>query len=97
LFGASWARFFINSLECNAVVKFRKQARMEIDGKRVLVTGAGRGLGRAVVAAFVDAGAAQVIAGTRKREDREALQSERVTPVQLDVTSDAEIEAVARM
>jgi NAD(P)-dependent dehydrogenase (short-subunit alcohol dehydrogenase family) len=70
---------------------------MEIEGKRVLVTGASRGLGRAVVEAFVDAGAAQVIAGTRKREDREALQSERVTPVQLDVTSDAEIEAVARM
>ena len=70
---------------------------MEIEGKRVLVTGASRGLGRALVAALVEAGAAQVIAGTRKREDREALQSERVTPVQLDVTSDADVEAVARM
>lgn len=70
---------------------------MQIEGKRILVTGASRGLGRALVTAFVDAGAAQVIAGTRKREDQEALQSERVTPVQLDVTSDADAEAVGRM
>ena len=61
---------------------------MEIEGKRILVTGASRGLGRALVTAFVDAGAAEVIAGTRKIEDREALQSARVTPVRLDVTSD---------
>ncbi len=70
---------------------------MEIEGKRVLITGASRGLGRALVTAFVDAGAAEVIAGTRKREDREALQSARVTPVRLDVTSDRDVEAVARM
>ena len=38
-----------------------------------------------------------MIAGTRKIEDREALQSERVTPVRLDVTSDRDIEVVARM
>ena len=70
---------------------------MQIEGKRILVTGASRGLGRALVTAFVEAGAAQVIAGTRKPEDRAALESERVTPVQLDVTSDADVEAVARM
>lgn len=70
---------------------------MEIEGKRILVTGASRGLGRALVTAFVDAGAAQVIAGTRKQEDREALKSDRVIPVQLDVRSDADVEAAARM
>lgn len=70
---------------------------MEIEGKRVLITGASRGLGRALVSAFVDAGAAQVIAGTRKPEDRETLESERVLPVQLDVRSDADVEAIARM
>ena len=70
---------------------------MEIEGKRILVTGASRGLGRALVTALVDAGASQVIAGTRKQEDRDALQSEHVIPVQLDVTSDADVEAVARM
>jgi NAD(P)-dependent dehydrogenase (short-subunit alcohol dehydrogenase family) len=71
--------------------------RMEIEGKRVLITGASRGLGRALVTAFVDAGAGQVLAGTRKREDQEALTSERVLPVQLDVTSDHDVEVVARM
>jgi NAD(P)-dependent dehydrogenase (short-subunit alcohol dehydrogenase family) len=70
---------------------------MEIEGKRVLITGASRGLGRALVAAFVDAGAGEVLAGVRKREDQEALKSERVTPVQLDVTSDHDVEVVARM
>lgn len=70
---------------------------MEIEGKRILVTGASRGLGRALVTALVDAGAAEVIAGIRKQEDREALQSEHVMPVQLDVRSDADAEAVARM
>ena len=70
---------------------------MEIKGKRILVTGASRGLGRALVTALVDAGAAEVIAGTRLIEDRESLQSARVTPVRLDVTSDRDIEVVARM
>ena len=70
---------------------------MEIEGKRVLITGAGRGLGRALVTAFIDAGAGEVIAGIRKREAREALKAERVTPVQLDVTSERDIEAVTRL
>jgi NAD(P)-dependent dehydrogenase (short-subunit alcohol dehydrogenase family) len=64
---------------------------MEIEGKRVLVTGASRGLGRALVTAFVDAGASEVLAGARKSEDREALKLERVTPVRLDVTSDRDV------
>jgi short-subunit dehydrogenase len=70
---------------------------MQIEGKRVLVTGASRGLGRALVTAFVDAGASEVIAGARKREDLEALRSERVTPVQLDVRSDEDVEALAQL
>jgi len=70
---------------------------MQIEGKRVLITGASRGLGRALVTAFVDAGAAEVIAGARKREDREALNLERVTPMRLDVTSDRDFEAVEQL
>src|SRR5215510_4534752 len=68
---------------------------MEIEDKRVLVTGGSRGLGRALVAAFVEAGAREVLAGARKRADLEALKSERVSPVQLDVTNDADVNAVA--
>ena len=72
---------------------------MEIEGKRALVSGAGRGLGLSLVAALAAAGAREVIAGTRKPEVRAALQalSPNVTPVQLDVTSDADVAAVAQM
>jgi NAD(P)-dependent dehydrogenase (short-subunit alcohol dehydrogenase family) len=72
---------------------------MEIEGKRVLVSGAGRGLGRALVTALADAGAGEVIGGTRKPEAREELKafSSRITPVQLDVTNDADVAAVAQM
>jgi NAD(P)-dependent dehydrogenase (short-subunit alcohol dehydrogenase family) len=70
---------------------------MQIEGKRVLITGASRGLGRALVTAFVDAGAGEVIAGVRKREDRETLKSERVMPVRLDVTSERDIEMLPQL
>jgi short-subunit dehydrogenase len=69
---------------------------MEIEGKRVLITGAGRGLGRTLVSAFLEAGAAEVVAGVRNPEHHEALNSERVTPVQLDVTSDTDVNALSR-
>lgn len=68
---------------------------MQIEGKRILITGASRGLGRTLVTAFRAAGAGEVIAGARKREDLEALKSEGVTPVRLDVTSEADVEALA--
>lgn len=72
---------------------------MEIENKRVLVSGAGRGLGRALVTVLAETGVREVIAGTRKPEPREELRalSPRVTPVQLDVTSDADVAAVAQM
>jgi short-subunit dehydrogenase len=68
---------------------------MQIEGKRILITGASRGLGRALVHAFVDAGAGEVIAGARRREDLDALASERVTPVQLEVRNDGDVAALA--
>jgi NAD(P)-dependent dehydrogenase (short-subunit alcohol dehydrogenase family) len=68
---------------------------MQIEGKRVLITGASRGLGRALVTAFVEAGASEVVAGARKPEDREALKAPGVTPVRLDVTSDRDVEGLA--
>lgn len=72
---------------------------MEIENKRVLVSGAGRGLGRALVTVLAETNVAEIIAGTRKPEAREELKalSPRVTPVHLDVTSDADVEAVAQM
>jgi NAD(P)-dependent dehydrogenase (short-subunit alcohol dehydrogenase family) len=72
---------------------------MEIENKRVLVSGAGRGLGRALVTVLAATGAREIIAGTRTPEAREALRalSPRVTPVHLDVRNDADVEAVAQM
>src|SRR5829696_8571888 len=72
---------------------------MQIEGKRVLVSGAGRGLGRALVTVLAEAGADEVIAGTRKPEARAELEalSPHITPVQLDVTNEADVAAVAQM
>src|SRR4029079_5923487 len=73
---------------------------MQIEGKRVLVTGASRGLGRTLVFAFAQAGASEVSAGTRRQEDRDALKAEasqlslKITPVQLEVRSQADVDAV---
>jgi short-subunit dehydrogenase len=76
---------------------------MQIEGRRVLVTGASRGLGRTLAFAFAEAGASEVLAGTRKEEDRNNLRTEaanfgaNITPVQLDVTSDEDVAAVASL
>jgi len=74
---------------------------MEIRGRRVLVTGAGRGLGRALVPACARAGAAEVLAGARDLEKLDALRSgasglgAKVIPLELDVTREREVAAAA--
>jgi NAD(P)-dependent dehydrogenase (short-subunit alcohol dehydrogenase family) len=76
---------------------------MEIIGKRVLITGASRGLGRTLAFAFAQAGAREVVAGYRKQEDGDRLKADaaevgaNITPVRLDVTSDADVNAVAQL
>ncbi len=71
---------------------------MKIAGKNVLVTGANRGIGRALVDELVQRGAGQVFAGARSAEALEALGEVdgRVKPLRLDVTKAADIEAAAR-
>ena len=74
---------------------------MEINGRRVLITGASRGLGRTLAFAFAEAGAREVFAGARKAEDIEKLKSHAhasdapITPIKLDVTVDEDIRAAA--
>src|SRR4030095_10635598 len=76
---------------------------MQITGKRALITGASRGLGRTRAFAFAEAGAREVVAGIRKQEDAERLKTDaannhaNILPVQLDVTVDADVNAVAQM
>lgn len=65
---------------------------MMIAGKSVLVTGANRGIGRALVDEALGRGAALVYAGTRQPFTH---PDSRVTPLTLDVTDAAQVEAAA--
>src|SRR5882762_2382392 len=76
---------------------------MDIKGRRVLITGASRGLGRTLAFAFAAGGAREVFAGARKTEDIEKLRSDAqaiaapITPIKLDVTIAEDIQAVAAL
>jgi NAD(P)-dependent dehydrogenase (short-subunit alcohol dehydrogenase family) len=63
---------------------------MTIAGRAVLVTGANRGIGRALVEEALRAGAKRVYAGTRQPF---AHPDRRVTPLTLDVTNAAQTQA----
>jgi NAD(P)-dependent dehydrogenase (short-subunit alcohol dehydrogenase family) len=65
---------------------------MTIAGKTVLVTGANRGIGRALAAEALARNARQVYAGTRKPL---ANPDARITPLRLDVTSPDQVQAAA--
>src|SRR5437879_6792064 len=69
--------------------------QMRIADKTVLVTGANRGIGKALVEEAMRRGARRVYAGTRQPL---AHTDRRVTPLTLDVTNAAQIQAaVARV
>ena len=61
--GAMHMRYAIMSRLCGGLRSNRWRMVMEIEGKRVLVTGANRGLGHALMLACARAGAHKVVAG----------------------------------
>jgi NAD(P)-dependent dehydrogenase (short-subunit alcohol dehydrogenase family) len=65
---------------------------MTIAGKTVLVTGANRGIGQALVEEALSRGAKRVYAGTRQPWTH---SDERVAPLTLDVTVETQIQAAA--
>ncbi len=68
---------------------------MKIEGSIALVTGANRGLGKALVSALVEAGAAKVYAAARD-ERKLSADSSRVVPLALDTTKPEQIAAAVR-
>jgi NAD(P)-dependent dehydrogenase (short-subunit alcohol dehydrogenase family) len=67
---------------------------MDISGTTALVTGANRGLGKAVAEELLDRGAKTVYAAVR---DPASVTDERLTPIHLDVTDPDSVFAAARV
>lgn len=67
---------------------------MDVKGSTALVTGANRGLGKAIVAELLRRGAAKVYAGARDPQSVVATDP-RVVPLQLDVTDHDSVYAAA--
>src|SRR4051794_25600566 len=67
---------------------------MKIEGSIAFVTGANRGLGRAIVTALLEAGAAKVYAAARDEKKLEAHA--RVVPITLDTTNLEQITTAAK-
>jgi len=73
---------------------------INVAGTTALVTGANRGIGRALVEGLLAAGAGRVYAGARRVDDLEPLRrkhGERLIPLRLDVTSDNDVAAAAAL
>jgi NAD(P)-dependent dehydrogenase (short-subunit alcohol dehydrogenase family) len=68
---------------------------MKIEGSVALVTGANRGLGKALVAALIEAGAAKVYAAARNPSGVSA-DGARVVPLTFDTTQPEQIAAAVR-
>lgn len=66
--------------------------RTTIEGKTILVTGANRGIGQALVTEALRRGASRVYAGTRQPY---AHQDPRVTSLELDITDERQVRAAA--
>jgi NAD(P)-dependent dehydrogenase (short-subunit alcohol dehydrogenase family) len=72
-------------------------AAMKLEGRKALITGAGRGIGRAIALAFAKEGA-EVVLGSRNTRSLDALKKEiaalggRTLPISLDVTDQGSVD-----
>src|SRR5215475_2604207 len=72
-----------------------QEKTMTLSNKVALVTGANRGIGAAIVREMLKAGVAKIYATARDPETLPVFGDLRVVPLQLDVTSDASVNAAA--
>ena len=69
---------------------------MNFEGKSVLVTGANRGIGLAIVQALLKRNVGKVYAAARNPQNLPSFDDERVVPVQLDINDEAQVRAAAQ-
>jgi NAD(P)-dependent dehydrogenase (short-subunit alcohol dehydrogenase family) len=73
----------------------RRNTNVKVEGSVALVTGASRGLGRALVHALVEAGASRVYATAR--DVTRVARHERIVPLALDITHEHFSDAMAEL
>lgn len=69
---------------------------MNLSGKNILVTGANRGIGFAIVKALLNRGVNKVYAGARDPQKLPEFGDTRVVPLKLDITNKEQVEAAAK-
>src|SRR6266851_349592 len=79
-----------DSIDGGADAFIRSEVSMTLAGRTVLVTGANRGIGQALVEEALRRGATRIYAGTRQPLSH---SDGRVTPLTLDVTNAAQTQA----
>ncbi|MBB2203416.1 SDR family oxidoreductase [Gluconacetobacter takamatsuzukensis] len=67
---------------------------MSLSNKTVLITGANRGIGAAILREMLKAGVAKIYATARDPHTLPSFGDPRVIPLQLDITSNASVKAV---